>query len=120
MRGLERELAKVCRKVVKQLLLDKTVKTLAVTSDNLETFSGVKKFSYGVAEEENQIGQVTGLAWTSVGGELLTLEASAVQGSGRVVRTGSLGDVMQESIQAALTVVRSRAQSRVSAKQPIQ
>lgn len=97
--------------MVKKLLLDKPLKSQEVNSDNLEQFSGVKKFSYGVAEEENQIGQVTGLAWTSVGGELLTLEASAVQGAGRVVRTGSLGDVMQESIQAALTVVRSRAQS---------
>jgi len=110
-RGLEREVAKVCRKVVKKHVSAKSVDCEHITSDVLEEFSGVKKFSYGVAEEENQIGQVTGLAWTSVGGELLTLEASAVAGNGRVIRTGSLGDVMQESIQAALTVVRSRAQS---------
>jgi len=103
--------AKVCRKVVKKHVSSKSIECEHITSEVLEDFSGVKKFSYGVAEEENQIGQVTGLAWTSVGGELLTLEASAVTGNGRVIRTGSLGDVMQESIQAALTVVRSRAQS---------
>ncbi|BCE01933.1 endopeptidase La [Marinicellulosiphila megalodicopiae] len=110
-RGLEREVAKVCRKVVKKHVSAKSVSCEHITSEVLEEYSGVKKFSYGVAEEENQVGQVTGLAWTSVGGELLTLEASAVPGNGRVIRTGSLGDVMQESIQAALTVVRSRAQS---------
>ncbi|MCJ8313766.1 MAG: endopeptidase La [Saccharospirillaceae bacterium] len=110
-RGLEREVAKICRKVVKKHVSSKSIKNEHITSEVLEDYSGVKKFSYGIAEEENQIGQVTGLAWTSVGGELLTLEAAAVTGNGRVIRTGSLGDVMQESIQAALTVVRSRAQS---------
>ncbi|MEO9655323.1 endopeptidase La [Marinomonas sp.] len=110
-RGLERELSKVCRRVVKQQALSKAKKVQAVdvTVENLEDFSGVRKFSYGKAEEKNQIGQVTGLAWTSVGGELLTIEAAGVAGKGRHVKTGSLGDVMQESIQAALTVVRSRA-----------
>ncbi|MCB5162411.1 endopeptidase La [Marinomonas algarum] len=110
-RGLERELSKICRRVVKKQALGakKGAKCVAVTAENLEDFSGVHKFSYGKAEEKNQIGQVTGLAWTSVGGELLTIEAAGVVGKGRHVKTGSLGDVMQESIQAALTVVRSRA-----------
>ncbi|TYL47510.1 endopeptidase La [Marinomonas sp. IMCC 4694] len=110
-RGLERELSKICRRVVKQQALSsaKEAKAVDVSSANLEDFSGVHKFSYGKAEEKNQIGQVTGLAWTSVGGELLTIEAAGVPGKGRHVKTGSLGDVMQESIQAALTVVRSRA-----------
>jgi ATP-dependent Lon protease len=110
-RGLERELSKICRRVVKRQALGskKELKAVEVTSENLEDFSGVHKFSYGKAEEKNQIGQVTGLAWTSVGGELLTIEAAGVVGKGRHVKTGSLGDVMQESIQAALTVVRSRA-----------
>jgi len=112
-RNLNRELAKICRKVVKQQVVSKSdvLQSIVVTSENLEEYSGVRKFQYGVAEEENQIGQVTGLAWTSVGGELLTLECSAVRGKGRVTRTGKLGDVMQESIQAATTVVKSRAQS---------
>jgi ATP-dependent Lon protease len=113
-RGLERELAKICRKVVKQsaVIEDKKAeaKTIEVTSENLEDYSGVHKFSYGRAEENDQIGQVTGLAVTSVGGELLTIEAVAVAGKGNIIKTGSLGDVMQESIQAAMTVVRSRAQ----------
>ncbi|MCW8356499.1 MAG: endopeptidase La [Marinomonas sp.] len=110
-RGLERELSKICRRVVKKQALTKAkdTKAVEVTSENLEDFSGIHKFSYGKAEEKNQIGQVTGLAWTSVGGELLTIEAAGVPGKGRHVKTGSLGDVMQESIQAALTVVRSRA-----------
>jgi len=108
-RGLERELSKICRCVIKQQTLNKGADTVVVSSDNLEDFSGIHKFSYGKAEEKNQIGQVTGLAWTSVGGELLTIEAAGVPGKGRHVKTGSLGDVMQESIQAALTVVRSRA-----------
>lgn len=110
-RGLERELSKICRRVVKKQALSKAKKvtTVKVTEENLEDFSGVHKFTYGKAEEKNQIGQVTGLAWTSVGGELLTIEAAGVSGKGRHVKTGSLGDVMQESIQAALTVVRSRA-----------
>ncbi|TBR45003.1 endopeptidase La [Marinomonas agarivorans] len=108
-RGLERELSKICRRVVKHLSLNKDAKMVSITVDNLEDYSGVKRFSYGTAEEKNQIGQVTGLAWTSVGGELLTIEAAGMAGKGRNVKTGSLGDVMQESIQAALTVVRSRA-----------
>lgn len=115
-RGLEREIAKLCRKVVKEAALaedssgQKSVaKTLVLTPDLLEHYSGVRKYDYGRAEESNRIGQVNGLAWTQVGGELLTIEAVAVDGKGKIVKTGSLGDVMQESIQAALTVVRSRA-----------
>jgi ATP-dependent Lon protease len=108
-RGLEREIAKVCRKHVKNNVLEKKVETKEITADMLEHYSGVRKYSYGKKEDEDRIGQVTGLAWTSVGGELLTIEAAAVPGKGRQIRTGSLGDVMQESIQAALTVVRSRA-----------
>ena len=110
-RGLEREIAKLCRKVVKEFSLQEKAAPLTVTPDMLEDYNGVRKFNYGKAEDENQIGQVTGLAWTQVGGELLTIEAVSVTGKGRQVKTGSLGDVMQESIQAALTVVRSRAQS---------
>lgn len=112
-RGLEREIAKVCRKVVKNNALDgeKTSEKLLVNSENLEDFSGVRKHKYGVAEEENRVGQVTGLAWTQVGGELLTIESAVMPGKGRVIKTGSLGDVMQESIQAALTVVRNRAKA---------
>ena len=112
-RNLEREISKICRKVVKEHLLnDKNEKLCAiVNAERLEHYNGVRKASYGKAEENDQIGQVTGLAWTSVGGELLTIEAAAVKGKGRQVKTGSLGDVMQESIQAALTVVRSRARS---------
>lgn len=115
-RGLERELAKLCRKVVKESALqakeDKgDTNTLQITSELLEDYSGIRKYSYGLAEEQDQIGQVTGLAVTSVGGELLTIEAVAVPGKGNIIKTGSLGDVMQESIQAAMTVVRSRATS---------
>ncbi|HSC75179.1 MAG TPA: endopeptidase La [Pseudomonadales bacterium] len=111
-RGLEREIAKICRKVVKGNPRTKDSKSTMVVIDasNLEVFSGVRKFNYGRAEEESKVGQVTGLAWTQVGGELLTIEAAAVKGKGAIVKTGSLGDVMQESIQAALTVVRSRSQ----------
>lgn len=109
-RGLEREIAKVCRKVVMENVLDKSKESRLVEAEQLEDYSGVQKFKYGIADKENQIGMVTGLAWTSVGGELLNLEASCVSGKGSVMRTGSLGDVMKESIQAALTVVRSRAQ----------
>lgn len=109
-RGLEREVAKLCRKVVKEFSLGEKTAPVVITSDVLEDYSGVRKFSYGKAEEENQIGQVTGLAWTQVGGELLTIEAVSVAGKGRQVKTGSLGDVMLESIQAATTVVRSRSQ----------
>lgn len=108
-RSLERQLAKLCRRVVKSNVMEKQITTRVIDADNIETFLGVIKFRYGLAEKDNQIGQVTGLAWTSVGGELLTLEAAATPGKGRVIKTGSLGDVMQESIQAALTVVRSRA-----------
>ncbi|MBU2098580.1 MAG: endopeptidase La, partial [Gammaproteobacteria bacterium] len=115
-RGLEREIAKLCRKVVKEAALKEAVAgnkgsstTLVLTPDLLEHYSGVRKYDYGRAEESNRIGQVNGLAWTQVGGELLTIEAVAVEGKGKIVKTGSLGDVMQESIQAALTVVRSRA-----------
>ena len=110
-RGLERQIAKILRKVVKErLMASKNEKKPTVINDkNLEKYSGVKKFKFGVADKSNIIGQVTGLAWTEVGGELLTIETSNVPGKGRVIKTGSLGDVMQESIQAALTVVRSRS-----------
>ena len=109
-RSLERELSKICRKVVKQILLDKSVKTVEVNQDNLKSFLGVQRFDYGKAESSNQIGQVTGLAWTQVGGDLLTIEATSVAGKGKLTYTGSLGDVMQESIKAAMTVVRARAE----------
>ena len=108
-RALEREIAKICRKMVKAFTLNKAV-SAAVSPDMLPDLLGVRKYNYGIAEEENKVGQVTGLAWTSVGGELLTVETVAVAGKGRYVKTGSLGDVMQESIQAATTVVRSRSQ----------
>jgi ATP-dependent Lon protease len=108
-RSLERELSKICRKVVKVLLLSKTEKRIAVTAANLDTYLGVRKYSFGIAEKENQVGQVTGLAWTEVGGELLTIESVAVDGKGTTTFTGKLGDVMQESIKAAMTVVRKRA-----------
>ncbi|MBQ13876.1 MAG: endopeptidase La, partial [Gammaproteobacteria bacterium] len=110
-RGLEREIAKICRKVVKENSLTKTGEKIILDGDNLDSYSGVRKFDYGKAEEANKIGQVNGLAWTQVGGELLTIEAIAVKGKGKIINTGSLGDVMQESIQAAFTVVRSRANS---------
>ncbi|NQZ33232.1 MAG: endopeptidase La [Oceanospirillaceae bacterium] len=110
-RSLEREIAKICRKVVKELALKKIGAGHVVDGDNIEDYSGVRKFSFGLSEKENLVGQVTGLAWTSVGGELLSIEASVVVGKGRQVTTGSLGDVMKESIQAAMTVVRSRAQA---------
>ncbi|WP_372964579.1 endopeptidase La [Marinobacter sp.] len=108
-RGLEREIAKICRKVVREHVESTDKASVTITPDMLENYSGVKKFKYGLAEESNQVGQVTGLAWTQVGGELLTIECALTPGKGRVVKTGSLGDVMQESIQTALTVVRSRA-----------
>jgi len=108
-RGLERELAKICRKVVTSHVREDHTSQQVIAPDGLEELLGVHKYDFGRAEAESQIGQVTGLAWTSVGGELLTIESSAVPGKGQVVKTGSLGDVMQESIQAALTVVRSRA-----------
>jgi ATP-dependent Lon protease len=108
-RALERELSKICRKSVKELLLEKDRKLISVTPKNLAKYLGVKRFRYGRAEENDQVGQVTGLAWTEVGGELLTIEAAIVPGKGKLIHTGQLGDVMQESIQAAMTVVRSRA-----------
>jgi ATP-dependent Lon protease len=110
-RSLERLISKVCRKVVKQLLSEPSVTTIKVTADNLSDFLGVPQYRYGRAEEHNQVGQVTGLAWTEVGGELLTIEAALAPGKGKLTQTGSLGNVMQESIQAALTVVRSRSQA---------
>ena len=109
-RALEREVAKICRKMVKAITLGQHGTGAEVDAPMLSDLLGVRKFNYGVAEDENKIGQVTGLAWTSVGGELLSIEAAAVAGKGRYVKTGSLGDVMQESIQAASTVVRSRSQ----------
>ena len=109
-RSLEREISKICRKVVKMLLLKKQEKKVVVTNRNLDRFLGVRRYSFGIAEKENQVGQVTGLAWTEVGGELLTIEAAAIPGKGKTTFTGKLGDVMQESIKAAMTVVRRRAQ----------
>jgi ATP-dependent Lon protease len=108
-RGLEREISKICRKVVKELLLKEKQKQVFVTAENLEPYLGVKRFRYGLAEEKDQIGQVTGLAWTEVGGELLTIETAVMPGKGKQSATGKLGEVMKESIEAAVTVVRSRA-----------
>jgi ATP-dependent Lon protease len=109
-RALEREISRICRKVVKGLLLGKMQKPVVVTPDNLADFLGVRKYTYGRAEQQNQVGQVVGLAWTEVGGDLLTIEAAIMPGKGNVIRTGSLGDVMKESVEAARTVVRSRSQ----------
>ncbi len=108
-RAMEREISKICRKAVKAMLLKKGKNKITVTSRNLDKFLGVRRFTYGVAEEKNQVGQVTGLAWTEVGGELLTIEAVVLPGKGKTITTGQLGEVMQESIQAALSVVRSRS-----------
>jgi len=108
-RSLEREISKVCRKVVKQVLLNPSDETIKVTGDNLNDYLGVQHFRYGLAETHDQVGQVTGLAWTEVGGDLLTIEAAAIAGKGKALYTGQLGDVMQESIHAAMTVVRTRA-----------
>ncbi|MCB1683010.1 MAG: AAA family ATPase, partial [Pseudomonadales bacterium] len=108
-RGLEREIAKLARKVVKEQTLKGHRNAVVLQAADIENYNGVRKYSYGLAEENNQIGIVTGLAWTQVGGELLSIEAVAVPGKGKQTKTGSLGDVMQESIQAALTFVRSRA-----------
>jgi len=108
-RSLEREVSKICRKVVKGLSLKKYEGQVVVTAENLNDFLGVRKFSYGEAEKDNQVGQVNGLAWTEVGGDLLTIEAAVMNGKGGIIRTGSLGDVMKESVEAARTVVRSRA-----------
>ena len=109
-RALEREISKICRKVVKSLLLKKRESSIQVNARNLDKYLGVRRYSFGMAEKENQVGQVTGLAWTEVGGELLTIESAVMPGKGKTVTTGKLGEVMQESIQAALTVVRSRSQ----------
>ncbi len=108
-RNLEREISKICRKVVKSLLLKPRDTRVTVTPRSMEKFLGVRRFRYGIAEENDQVGQVTGLAWTEVGGELLTIEAATVPGKGKLTHTGQLGEVMTESIQAAMTVVRSRA-----------
>ena len=108
-RSLERELSKICRKVVKALQLKQMSPQVKVTSENLNDFLGVRKFNYGRAEQQNQVGQVVGLAWTEVGGDLLTIEAATMPGKGAIQRTGQLGEVMKESVEAARTVVRSRA-----------
>lgn len=113
MRSLEREISKLCRKAVKQLLLDKSLKHIVINGENLHDYLGVQRFDYGRADNENRVGQVTGLAWTEVGGDLLTIETACVPGKGKLTYTGSLGEVMQESIQAALTVVRARAENWV-------
>jgi len=110
-RGLDRELSKICRKVVKAQALKGRATKVMITSRNLDKYLGVRHYSYGIAEKQNQVGQVTGLAWTEVGGELLTIEAAVLSGKGKITTTGKLGEVMQESIQAALSVVRSRARS---------
>ncbi|SEN87564.1 ATP-dependent proteinase. Serine peptidase. MEROPS family S16 [Nitrosospira multiformis] len=110
-RAMEREISKICRKVVKALLLKGGQKRITVTGRNLDKYLGVRRYTYGVAEEKNQIGQVTGLAWTEVGGELLTIEAVVLPGKGKSITTGKLGEVMQESVQAALSVVRSRSRA---------
>jgi ATP-dependent Lon protease len=108
-RSLEREISKICRKVVKGVQLKTYTGKVVITDENLNEFLGVRKYDYGRAEKTNQVGQVVGLAWTEVGGDLLTIEATAVPGKGNIIRTGSLGDVMKESVEAARTVVRSRA-----------
>ncbi|WP_424218194.1 endopeptidase La [Azovibrio sp.] len=108
-RSLDREISKICRKVIKMLLLRKREGKVVVNAKNLEKFLGVRRYSFGVAEKENQVGQVTGLAWTEVGGELLTIECAVMPGKGAILRTGSLGDVMKESVEAARSVVRARA-----------
>jgi ATP-dependent Lon protease len=109
-RSLEREISKICRKVVKSLVLKRREQKTTITAKNLSNYLGVRRYTFGIAEKHNQVGQVTGLAWTEVGGELLTIESAVMPGKGKVVSTGKLGEVMQESIQAALTVVRSRSQ----------
>jgi ATP-dependent Lon protease len=109
-RNLEREISKICRKAVKAMLLKPSIKKLTINAKNIEKYLGVKRFRFGSADARDQVGQVTGLAWTEVGGELLTIESAVVDGKGKFVQTGQLGDVMKESIQAAMTVVRSRAE----------
>jgi ATP-dependent Lon protease len=108
-RSLEREISKICRKVVKQLLLKSQDKKVQVSAKNLDKFLGVRRYTFGMAEKMNQVGQVTGLAWTEVGGDLLTIEVATMPGKGNVQRTGSIGDVMKESVEAARSVVRARA-----------
>ena len=108
-RSLEREISKICRKVVKAIQLKQVTGKIVVTDDNLNDYLGVRKFNYGQAEKKNQVGQVVGLAWTEVGGDLLTIEAAVMPGKGNIIRTGQLGDVMKESVEAARSVVRSRA-----------
>jgi len=108
-RALEREISKICRKVVKTLVLKTRDTKIAVNARNLDKFLGVRRYTFGMAEKENQVGQVTGLAWTEVGGELLTIECANMPGKGNILRTGSLGDVMKESVEAARSVVRARA-----------
>ncbi len=110
-RALEREISKICRKVVKSLVMKARKNKIVVNSKNLDKFLGVRRYSFGMAEKENQVGQVTGLAWTEVGGELLTIETVALPGKGKTMTTGKLGEVLQESIQAALSVVRKRSQA---------
>lgn len=109
-RSLERDISNLCRKAVKEILLDENIKTLTITDKNLEDYLGVQRYDYGKADDSNRIGQVTGLAWTEVGGNLLTIECSAMPGKGKLSFTGSLGDIMQESIKAAITVVRNRCE----------
>ncbi|CAD6508801.1 Lon protease [Candidatus Profftia tarda] len=109
-RSLEREISKLCRKAVKKILMDKSIKKIEINGNNLKNLLGVQRYDYGHADNENRVGQVTGLAWTEVGGDLLTVETACVPGKGKLTYTGSLGEVMQESIQAALTVVRARAE----------
>jgi ATP-dependent Lon protease len=109
-RALEREISKISRKVVKSLVLKRQDRKTVVNAKNLGNYLGVRRYTFGIAEKHNQVGQVTGLAWTEVGGELLTIESAVMPGKGKIVSTGKLGEVMQESIQAALTVVRSRSQ----------
>jgi len=109
-RNVEREISKICRKVVKEILLDSSRDKAHVSSRNLNKYLGVKRFRYGLAEERDQIGHVTGLAWTEAGGDLLTIEGTVMKGKGKLMLTGQIGDVMQESVQAAMTVVRSRAE----------
>jgi ATP-dependent Lon protease len=110
-RSLEREISKICRKVVKLLLLKSEAAPIVVEAENLEKFLSVKRFDFGLANKQNQIGQVTGLAWTEVGGDLLTIEAALMPGKANIIRTGSIGDVMKESVEAARTVVRSRSKA---------
>jgi ATP-dependent Lon protease len=108
-RSLEREISKICRKVVKALILKSTSHKISITPRNLDKYLGVRRYTYGMAEKHNQVGQVTGLAWTEVGGELLTIESAVLPGKGKTITTGKLGEVMQESVQAALSVVRARS-----------